>query len=95
MALVYWMQGDLAKSIVFHEKALTIQLQVLGAEHPDVATSYGNIANAYRAQGDKVKALELHEKALAIQLKVIGAGHPEVARSIWWPRGHGQGAEAP
>jgi hypothetical protein len=52
-------------------------LKVLGAEHPDVATSYGNMTNAYRAQGDKVKALELNEKSLAIKLKVLITEHPD------------------
>jgi tetratricopeptide (TPR) repeat protein len=81
MTVVCWKQGDFAKSIVFHEKALSVQLKVQGAEHPDVAAAYGNMANVYSDQGDTVKSLELHEKSLAIQLKVLGAEHPDVARS--------------
>jgi tetratricopeptide (TPR) repeat protein len=45
MALVYSKQGGLAKSVVFYEKALVIYLKVLGAEHPDVATTYGNMGS--------------------------------------------------
>jgi tetratricopeptide (TPR) repeat protein len=74
-------QSEFAKSIVFYEKALAILLNVLGAEHPNVAGCYGNMAALYYAQGDKVKGLELYGKCLAIQLKVLGAEHPDVANS--------------
>jgi hypothetical protein len=46
-----------------------IPLNVLGAEHPDVATTFGNMASAYKNRGDNVKAL-------TINLKVQGAKHP-------------------
>jgi tetratricopeptide (TPR) repeat protein len=66
MAVVYWKQGDNAKSVVFHEKALAIDLKVLGAEHPNVASSYVGMANVYDDQGNYIKALELQKKALVI-----------------------------
>jgi hypothetical protein len=42
----YQDQGKLDKAIEFGEKALNITIKVLGEEHPDVATSYGNLGNA-------------------------------------------------
>jgi len=56
---------------------LAIRLKVLGAEHPDVASSYNSIGLAHKAQGDYAKAVEFHEKSLAIRLKVLGAEHAD------------------
>jgi hypothetical protein len=39
----YQNQGKLDKAIEFGEKALSIQIKVLGEEHPDVASSYNNL----------------------------------------------------
>ena len=41
----YTDQGKLDKAIEFGEKALGIQIKVLGEEHPDVASSYNNLGN--------------------------------------------------
>jgi hypothetical protein len=42
----YLDQGKLDKAIEFGEKALSIEIKVLGEEHPDVAASYNNLSNA-------------------------------------------------
>ena len=55
--------------------ALAIYEKVLGAEHPDIATSYNNIGAVYVHQGDYSKALEYFFKALAIREKVFGPEH--------------------
>jgi tetratricopeptide (TPR) repeat protein len=75
MACVYYTQGHPAKALELHEESLSIYLKALGAEHPDVAKAYGNMASVYYDQGDAVKALELQEDALIIRLKVLGAEH--------------------
>ena len=46
-------------------------------DHPNVATSYHNIALVYKAKKDLPKAKEYWEKAYAIRLKKLGANHPE------------------
>ena len=61
------------------QKALDIQLEVLGANHPYVATSYSNIGVVYDSQGNYPKALEMYQKALAIQLEMYGENHSKVA----------------
>ena len=43
---------------------------MLGAEHPDTAGTYNNIAIMYKSQGQYDKALEYYGKALAIREKV-------------------------
>ena len=55
--------------------------QALGPQHPDVASSYNNLANIVRAQGNLRQAKEYHELALAIREKTLGLQHPDVASS--------------
>jgi len=43
MANVYRAQADNVKALEFYEKALTIRLKVLGAEHPRTKTVQENI----------------------------------------------------
>ena len=63
----------------YYNKALGIQLNVLGENHPDVAASYSNIGLAYYSLGDYDKALEYYNKAHDIRLDVFGENHPDVA----------------
>ena len=65
----------------YYLKALDIREKTLGAEHPDVATSYNSIGGIYDSQGDYPKALEYYSKALDIREKTLGAEHPNVATS--------------
>ena len=44
----------------------------LATDHPDVATTYNNLGNAFHSKGDYDAAGEYHEKALAIKLRVLG-----------------------
>ncbi len=74
--------GQYTQAQPLSEKALAIREKVLGAEHPDVATSLNNLAALYSAQGEYDKALPLHQRALAIYEKVLSAEHPEVASSL-------------
>ena len=60
---------------------MKIRSQVLGENHPDMATSYNNIGNAYCNRGDYDKALEFYQKALKIRFQVLGENHPDVAYS--------------
>ena len=58
----------MTQALEFYQKALKIWLQVLGENHPDVATSYNNIGFVYNNLGEYDKALEFHQKALKIRL---------------------------
>ena len=75
-------QGKYAKALEYGQKALAIRLNLHGEQHPDVADSYRNIADALDDQGEYTKAMENFEKALAIRLKVYGEEHPDVAASF-------------
>jgi tetratricopeptide (TPR) repeat protein len=55
MALVYKSQGDYTKALEYYEKSLEIELAKLGADHPNVAITYGNMALVYKKQGPSTK----------------------------------------
>jgi tetratricopeptide (TPR) repeat protein len=55
---------------------------MLGAEHPDTATSLNNLALLFKSQGDHDGARPLYERALAISEKVLGAEHPDTAITL-------------
>ncbi|WP_372478254.1 tetratricopeptide repeat protein [Nostoc mirabile] len=51
----------------------------LGEEHPDVATSYNNLAALYKSQGQYSDAEPLYKKALDIAELSLGVDHPNTA----------------
>ena len=55
--------------------------QTLGPQHPDVASSYNNLATVLSDQGDLKQAKEYHERALAIRQQTLGPQHPDLAQS--------------
>ena len=55
---------------------------MLGADHPDTASSLNNLAELYRAQGRYEDAEPLYDQALSIRRRVLGADHPSTARSL-------------
>lgn len=57
-------------------EAKEIREEVLGEEHPDFATSLGNIAELYQSMGNYEKALPLYLQANAIREQVLGRRHP-------------------
>ena len=61
---------------------MKIRQQVLGAEHPDVATSLNNLALLYKSQGRYTEAEPLYIQALDMIKKLLGAEHPDVATSL-------------
>jgi len=78
---VYAITGDYEKAISFYNKALNIDIEVLGEKHPDVAISYNNLGSMYNKIGEYEKASNFHNKALNIKIKVLGEKHPEIASS--------------
>ncbi len=71
--------GDLRHAKDLHEQALASDLQNLGEDHPNVATSRNNLALVLKNLGDLRGAKDLLEQALAAGLQKLGEDHPEVA----------------
>ena len=91
ISFLFQQLGLLAEAQEISEHTLTLQRQqqpqksrrffgLLKAKEtdPDVAQTYGNMANVYNQQGDYAKALDYYEKALSIKLKALGQEHPRV-----------------
>ena len=75
-------RGRYDESEPLYKRSLAIREKVLGAEHPDVATSLNNLAGLYHNQGKYTEAEPLLKRSLAIREKVLGAEHPDVATSL-------------
>ncbi|NMQ07986.1 CHAT domain-containing protein, partial [Candidatus Accumulibacter phosphatis] len=73
---------DYARAVPLEQRALAIREEVLGAEHPDTATSLHNLALLYQMLGDVARAEQLSEHSLAIYANVFGPEHPHTARSL-------------
>ncbi|MDQ6900340.1 MAG: tetratricopeptide repeat-containing protein [Candidatus Dormibacteraeota bacterium] len=75
-------RGQYALARPLYERVLDISEQVLGADHPDTATSLNNLAALLHDQGELATARSLHERALDIRERVLGADHPSTAKSL-------------
>ena len=47
IGLVHHNKGEYDKALEHYKKALAIDLKQLGPEHPDLASTYGNIGNVH------------------------------------------------
>ena len=79
---IYQDTGDALQAIEYYEQALSIDKEVYGDRHPNVATMLNNIGSAWDALGEPKKALEYYEQALGIDKEVYGDRHPEVATML-------------
>ncbi|NLF12379.1 MAG: tetratricopeptide repeat protein, partial [Anaerolineaceae bacterium] len=73
------MIADLAASRSALERALAIDEQAYGPEHPEVAIRVNNLGSVLRALGDLAGARAAFERALAIDEEAYGPDHPNVA----------------
>jgi len=55
---------------------LELYQRLLGEEHPDVASSFNNLALLYSDQGRYTDAEPLYIKALEIAERSLGVNHP-------------------
>ena len=81
MGLVHWHLGDYQQAKEYYERTLSIQLNMLGPDHVDVALTYCNMGILHRVLGDHHQAKEYYERALSIQLNKLGSDHVDVARA--------------
>ncbi|KAB8318276.1 tetratricopeptide repeat protein, partial [Tolypothrix campylonemoides VB511288] len=74
-------QGLYALAKPWLQQCVSVVQSRLGEEHPDVASSYNNLAELYRSQGRYTDAEPLHIKALELRQRLLGEEHPHVANS--------------
>ena len=71
--------GQYNEAKEYHEKALIINRQILGDEHPDMASNCYNLGNIYKHLGQYREAKEYHEKALIIKKEIFCDDYADVA----------------
>ena len=64
------------------ERALALQLEVLGPEHSEVAASLSTLGITLQYLGRYEEDRQKQERALALRMKVLGPEHPRVAASL-------------
>lgn len=72
-------EGRYASARDRHEAALSLRREMLGADHPLVATSQKELGNVLYEWGNPTAALREYEGALAIRRRALGPDHPAVA----------------
>ncbi|MFO8006598.1 MAG: FxSxx-COOH system tetratricopeptide repeat protein [Candidatus Brocadiia bacterium] len=65
-----------------HQRALKVDLEAYGPDHPAVATDLNNLATVLKEQGDLEGAKEKLERALKVDLEAYGPDHRAVARDL-------------
>jgi hypothetical protein len=56
--------------------------RILGAEHPDMLTSMGNLTLTYQARGNTAEAAALQEEVLEKRRRILGAEHPDTLGNV-------------
>ena len=74
--------GQYNDAITHTEKALSIDREVYGERHPEVARDLNNLGAAWKALGKYKKAIDLYEQALSIDREVYDERHPNVAMDL-------------
>ena len=64
-------------------RALAIDEQSFGTDHPEVARDLNNLAQLLQATNRLGEAEPLMRRALAIDEQSFGTDHPSVARDLW------------
>ncbi len=67
---------------VLLEEALTIRINLLGSENPEVATSLWLLGRQRAMQSRLVEAEELLRRSLALRKQFLGPDHPDVAVAL-------------
>ncbi|MEQ9483630.1 MAG: tetratricopeptide repeat protein [Coleofasciculus sp. F4-SAH-05] len=75
-------QGLYNQAEPWRKDCLSVTIQRLGENHPDVATSLNNLAALYKSQGRYQEAEPLYLEALALKKRLLGENHPDVAQSL-------------
>ena len=67
--------GDFQEARKCYERALKIDEQVYGPDHPDVARDVNNLGMVLQVLGDRLSAKKCLKRALKIYEKSLGSDH--------------------
>ncbi|MCG3207291.1 MAG: Photosystem I assembly protein Ycf3 [Anaerolineae bacterium] len=74
--------GELGTVKPYYERALAINEQILGPQHPDTALCLNNLGFVLQELGELGPAKPYYERALAIREQELGSRHPDTALSL-------------
>ncbi|MEM7538921.1 MAG: tetratricopeptide repeat protein, partial [Chloroflexota bacterium] len=74
--------GRYMHAMSYLEQALGIRQTVLGAHHPDTASTHNTLGLVYKNMGKYETAREHLEQALAIRQTILDKEHPDTAKSL-------------
>jgi esterase/lipase superfamily enzyme/Tfp pilus assembly protein PilF len=82
LAALYQVEGRNEEAELLYRRELAIRERRLGPDHPDIATTYNNLAALEQGQGRIAQAETLYRRALAINERALGSAHPAVATTL-------------
>jgi tetratricopeptide (TPR) repeat protein len=82
LGLVLYAQAEHGEAEAVFKRALAIDVEALGPDHPDVARDLNNLAGIYEDQLKYEEAEPMYERALTIDEKALGPDDPRVARDL-------------
>jgi tetratricopeptide (TPR) repeat protein/L-aminopeptidase/D-esterase-like protein len=75
-------EGDYREAERLCRRALELDREALGQEHPDYAIDLNNLGIALKAMGNYAEAERLYRAALELKRKALPSGHPSIATAI-------------
>jgi serine/threonine protein kinase/tetratricopeptide (TPR) repeat protein len=76
------LRGAYEAAIPALQQSIALKQKALGADHPDVGRSEGNLGMAFQGLVRNEDALAHLDKSLALLEKGLGAGHPDLADQL-------------
>lgn len=78
----YFAIGQLDKATEFGERALAVQKETLGEQHPNYAAALNNLAQYYGTLGNYEKAIELDKQAMEACRRLLGEKSSDYLRTL-------------
>lgn len=70
------------KAIEIGKEALALNLRLHEGNHPDIATAYDNLGDAYSRNGQDSEALKCYKMELKIEKSLKPPNHPDIASAL-------------
>jgi tetratricopeptide (TPR) repeat protein len=82
LGIQYQMVGDYDKAKLSFQRALEIDLRLLGPDNADTGRSYLNLGSVFRAAGQYVQAEQLLQQALKVLERALGSQNIDFANGL-------------